>query len=79
MDEKVNRKCKSCEEEDESKNIKISRKENINYLNGIDVPENVSKNINSAIGQSGSSLNTLTREFMETRFGYDFSNVRIPC
>ena len=64
-------------EEDESKNIKISRKENTNSSDGIDVTNNLTKDVNSIRSKSGSSLEKSTREFMESRLGYDFSNVRI--
>lgn len=40
-------------------------------------PSNIETNVNSVISGSGSSLDSNTKEFMESRFGYDFNNVRI--
>ncbi len=77
--EKINRKCKSCEEEEdkESKKIPISRKENGNSSDLLNISDGASKDIDSTLSQSGSPLDSSTREFMEPRFGYDFGNVRI--
>jgi len=63
----INRKCSECEKEEE-----LQRKES----NGAPVstaPSIVQKVLSSA----GSSLDTSTRSFMEPRFNYDFSNVKI--
>lgn len=60
----VQRKCAACEAEG-----KIQRKENSNT----EAPSVV----NDAINSSGSRLDTSTQSFMENRFGYDFSNVKI--
>jgi hypothetical protein len=77
---KLDRKCKSCEEEEEKekilKNVKISRKENDSSSNQLDISDNVVKYVND-ISQQGSPLDSSTREFMESRFNYDFANVRI--
>jgi hypothetical protein len=77
---KINRKCKSCEEEEESeesKKIKISRKEDDNSSLDFNTSDNLGKDINDIVSEQGSSLDTPTREFMESKFGYDFGNVRI--
>jgi hypothetical protein len=74
---KIGRKCKSCEDEEDSEKFKISRKENSYLSNRVEASENAAIEISNTKGQSGSSLDTSTREFMESRFGYDFTNVRI--
>jgi hypothetical protein len=79
-DKNINRKCKSCEDEEESeelKKIKISRMENDSSSNQSHVSDNFGKNINKVVSQRGSPLDASTREFMESKFGYDFGNVRI--
>ena len=76
---RIYRKCKACEQEEDEKNrMKISRKERI-YAES-DKPrllEDAEKDISSTLNQSGYPLDLSTREFMESRFGYDFANVRI--
>jgi hypothetical protein len=78
--QQIGRKCKRCEEEEEFENIIIGRKESI--VSGFDVDvsvvsNSVTEDINNVVSQEGSLLDSSTREFMETRFGYDFDNVRI--
>ena len=74
---RVDRKCKSCQEEEENQ-LKISRKEN-SYANSTNKPRisEGAEDISNTLSQSGSPLDSYTREFMESRFGYDFGNVRI--
>ena len=76
--EGIDRKCKSCEmkDEDEEENLEISRKSlNLSYLEASD---EVLNEINCAHSSSSSTaLDSSTREFMESRFARDFSNVRI--
>jgi hypothetical protein len=76
-DIEINRKCKSCEEEEELENIKIDRKEN--NVSGDDavVSNNVTEDIINVVGEEGSPIDLTTREFMEKRFGCDFDEVRI--
>jgi len=77
-DAKLNRKCKSCEEEEEhSKNLKISRQEKGNLTSKDDIPYSATIGIDNTLSQSGNPIDSSTREFMETRFGHDFGNVRI--
>ena len=73
---KINRKCESCEKDEESNKIKRSRKEK-NPTNQVNVTDKTTRNINNIVNQTGSSLDSSTREFMQSRFGYDFGNVRI--
>lgn len=70
----VSRKCTSCEMKEEDEEIKIHRK--ADSVGGLGVSDNVANEINSIRG-SGSPLDDSTRDFMESRFGFDFSKVRI--
>lgn len=67
----VQRKYAECETEDEEK--KIQRKENNNSSPSF-APPIVHDVLNSP---SGKSMDYSTRSFMESRFKYDFSNVKI--
>ena len=73
---KIDRSCKRCEEED-SRIIKISTREFSNSSDNFYLSDHVTQDIDNVIGNVGSPLDSPTREFMESRFGYDFSNVRI--
>ena len=73
-DEIISRKCQSCQEEEETE-MNISRKSNDG--NGSKISENVERHVTNAILSGGSPLESTTRDFMESRFGYDFSSVRI--
>ena len=77
---RIDRKCESCvDEEKEENQMKISRKgsSSTNTTNQLAISEDAEKDINNTLNQSGSPLDSSTREFMESRFGYDFSSVRI--
>lgn len=65
----VQRKCASCEKEEEQGGLQ--RKES-----GSSVPF-VSANVSQTLKSPGHSIDTNTRSFMESRFGYDFSKVKI--
>lgn len=74
----IQRKCKHCEEEE-----KALRKPLAAFIQKKDtsgsstaVSDSVSNQIASTRG-SGSTLDSTTKSFMESRFGTDFSNVRI--
>jgi hypothetical protein len=73
----INRKCDACEmkekkeEEDEEKQLIISRKPS---TKSSPEPHNEISNVQST---GSSSLDPHTKDFMQSRFGYDFSNVRI--
>jgi hypothetical protein len=75
----VNRKCAACElkeDEERKNNLTISRKRSNNAsLEG--AYESTANEISNIRSSRGSSLDTNSREFMEPRFGYDFSNVKI--
>lgn len=64
----IQRKCAHCEEEE-----KLQTKEEGGASGGITVPPIVHNVINSG----GQQLDAGTRNFMESRFGYDFGNVLI--
>jgi hypothetical protein len=64
----IHRKCAHCEEEEN----KLQRKEN----NGNSVSTAPSI-VNDVLSSGGRSLDADTRSFMESRFKYDFSNVKI--
>ena len=79
-EERIDRKCSKCEMKKEERNEhenkldtsqKLSTKPNPNHQTNNEVPNE----INSVSG--GSLLDNDTRELMEPRFGYDFSDVRI--
>ena len=74
------RKCSSCEmkekEEEEKRNLNISRKPST-ISNLETTTDEITNEISSILPSQGTSLDENTREFMESRFGYDFSNVRI--
>jgi hypothetical protein len=75
----INRKCTACEmknEEEEKKvGLKISRKPASGCT--LETNDHVTAEINNIRSSSGTSLDTDNKEFMESRFGYDFSSVRI--
>lgn len=64
----VQRKCAHCEKEE-----KVQMKETPGAVGGMTAPSTV----NDVINSPGQSLDKGTRNFMESRFGYDFGNVRI--
>jgi hypothetical protein len=75
-EEKVNRNCKVCEmKKQDTKGLAISRKPS-NESSPTVSNENASK-ISKDLSSGGSSLDIHTRELMNSRFGYDFSNVKI--
>lgn len=68
VDHPVQRKCAKCQEEEEKR---IQRKESANP--SPDAPQSVYETLRSP----GRPLETDIRTFMESRFGYDFSSVKI--
>jgi hypothetical protein len=64
----LQRKCSNCEEEE-----KVQMKGETTALVGFAAPQSV----NDVINSGGQSLDRSTRNFMESRFGYDFGNVKI--
>jgi len=64
----IQRKCAACEEEDQ-----LQRKEDRAIDEQLEAPSIVS----DALGSGGKPLGDNTRSFMESRFGYDFNNVKV--
>ena len=71
IDEIVQRKCDECEEEEEKK---VQRKEGDARS---DSDGAVPPIVHQALRSSGRPLDSDTRSFMESSFGYDFGDVRI--
>ena len=74
----ISRRCSSCEMkkgDEEEENLKISRK--ASTTSGTEACEEATNKINNVLSSGGSSLDNDTKDFMESRFGYDFRNVRI--
>src|SRR5215212_8558685 len=77
-EEKIDRKCATCEMKEKEKKeekLKISRKPSNTPI--LEESDEISNEISNIRSDSGIPLDRSTREFMESRFGYDFSNVRI--
>jgi hypothetical protein len=74
-EEKIDRKCQSCQDDEEKEKEMIQRKTTDN--NQYEIPLDVAQSISSIRGGGGSPLDSSTRAFMEPRFGFDFSNVKI--
>lgn len=73
----VQRKCSKCQMESEKKyaDLSISRKHANNHH--LETDDRISGEINTVRSSSGQPLDSSTRSFMEPRFRYNFSNVRI--
>ena len=72
---KIQRKCSSCQMNDKKKDeLKISRKPTFSN-NDLETTDEISNQIKNTDG--GKPLDNTTKSFMESRFGYDFSDVRI--
>ncbi|MBL7740232.1 MAG: DUF4157 domain-containing protein [Chitinophagaceae bacterium] len=65
----IQKKCSYCKEEEEKIQMKGE-----SHSNGV---VTASSQVHDVIKSSGQSMDTTTRNFMESRFGYDFGNVRI--
>jgi hypothetical protein len=75
--EGIDRKCTACEmkDEEDEEDLNINRKPL--DVSDLEANDQVTNEINNVRSSDGSSLESSTKEFMESRFGYDFSNVRI--
>jgi hypothetical protein len=76
-EEDIDRNCAACkikEEEEDKVNINTSRKA---VSNAPEATNEITNEINDIRSRGSSSLDAGTKKFMEFRFGYDFSNVRI--
>jgi uncharacterized protein DUF4157 len=75
---KVRRKCSSCKkmkDKGEEEELKISRK-TLN-VTSLETTDKLADEISHVCARAGSPLDCSTKEFMESRFSYDFSKVRI--
>ncbi|PVD53945.1 hypothetical protein DC498_00680 [Terrimonas sp.] len=66
----LQRKCAHCEEEEKA----VQRKEQSNAL--IEPPQNVEQYV-GGLSNKGASLPTQTKQFFESRMGYNFSDVKV--
>jgi hypothetical protein len=81
-EEGIDRRCAACQmrekEEEEQKQLKISRKpSSSSTVSNFKAGDELFNQINIVRSGSGSPLDATTKEFMESRFGYDFSSVKI--
>lgn len=82
-EERIARKCAACKtnekkQDEDEKQLNISRKSSQKVSN-LEASDEFTNEINSTFirSSSGSPLDAGTRSFMESRFGYDFSSVKI--
>lgn len=77
MEEGIDRKCSTCgmEREDEKKIIDIGRRPSSTF--NLEASEEFTNEINNIRSSNGSLLDSSTKEFMNSRFGHDFSSVRV--
>ncbi|MFN6482026.1 MULTISPECIES: DUF4157 domain-containing protein [unclassified Nostoc] len=73
IEDSLQRKCAACEPEPEKLQTKRSLQR---YTNDMQAGDNIESRLNSSKG-GGSTLPSDVRSFMEPRFGYDFSQVRV--
>ncbi len=74
--EQVSRKCSACEmNKKEEENLDISRKPAT--ISNQETMDEITEGISSVRPREGFPLDASTKGFMESRFGFDFSNVRI--
>ena len=80
---KISRKCVACEmeekeEEDDNKKVKLSiGRKSLSNSNNLEATDEITNQINKVRSSEGSSLDNATRDFLEPKFGYDLSDVRI--
>lgn len=70
----IDRECSTCEL-NENQKIEIGRTTSL--ASSLDASDQATNEINNIRSSGGSPLDTNTREFMESRFGYDFNSVKI--
>jgi hypothetical protein len=70
----IDRECSNCEL-NENQKMEIGRTTSL--ASGLDANDQATNEINNIRSSGGSPLDANTREFMESRFGYDFSRVKI--
>ncbi len=77
--EKSEYKCDSSTRKDEQEKMEIStKKRSVNTSSNFQASEKVADDIHTIVSREGGSpLDTSSKEFMESRFGYNFGNVKI--
>jgi hypothetical protein len=75
IDEEINRKCKSCEDEEEKLKINRKMQSKDTYVSGM--TEDLTSEIDTVKNGDGTPIDNSTLTFMQSRFGYDFSDVRV--
>jgi hypothetical protein len=73
-DEKVNRKCKSCKDEIEEEKMVYRKTDDANEYQ---IPKDILKSIDNMGREGGLPIDVSTRTFMESRFGFDFSRIKV--
>jgi hypothetical protein len=77
----IDRKCAACEmneEEDaEEQELNIIIQKPSSTTTNLETTEETANEISNVLSSSGSPLDSTTRQFIETRFGHDFSHVRL--
>ena len=73
QDDAISRKCTSCQMNNNEDNVEISRKPSSH--DNSEVSGNFVQQLDNS--GSGKTLDNSTKQFMESRIGYDFGNVRI--
>ncbi len=74
LETSVQRKCAACKDEEELAQRKESH---AHKAPAADDFQDASSATDEVLRSTGQSLDALTREFMESRFAYDFGNVRV--
>jgi hypothetical protein len=74
-EERIDGECSACEMKKEDEDRNISRKPSAS--SNFEASDEIASEINDVRSSRGLSLDSDTQEFMESRFGYDFSSVRI--
>lgn len=74
-EEEISRQCLDCEVEEEDQKMEIGRKPSA--MSDLEASDQVTNEINSILSSSSSALDHSTRQFMKTRFGHGFTNVRV--
>lgn len=75
--EDINLECIACEAKNKEENDKLRISRRVSTLPELEVRDEMSNEINNVLSNNGTSLDTNTKEFMESRFDYDFGSVRI--
>jgi hypothetical protein len=77
----INHECAPCEtkkkEEKEERQLEIRPKPSLSTESNFKASDEIANEINHIHSNIGSSLDASTKGFMESRFGYDFSKVKI--